>query len=69
MALMASSSISGNALKNFAMFTAARRLRDAWGEWESLIAWTNASLLCAGNEVALEHHVVAYIVCKERRNR
>jgi hypothetical protein len=29
MALMASSSISGNALKNFAMFTAAKRLRGA----------------------------------------
>ena len=52
MALMASSSRSGNALKNFATFTAAKRLRGAWGEWESLMAWTNASLLCAGDELA-----------------
>src|SRR6266853_5237805 len=51
-ALMASSSRSGNALKNFATFTAARRLRGAWGEWESLMAWTNASLLCARDELA-----------------
>ena len=56
---MASSSRSGNALKNTGMFTAARRLRDVCGEWESLIACTKASRLCAtregGDELASEN--------------
>jgi hypothetical protein len=55
MALMASSSRSGNALKNFATFTAASHLRDAWEECESLIACCNASLLCVGDELVSEH--------------
>jgi hypothetical protein len=36
-----------NALKNFAMFTAAGRSRNEWEEWEGLDAWTNVLLLCA----------------------
>jgi hypothetical protein len=53
MAVMASSSRSGNALKNFATFTAASHLRDAWEECK--IACCKASLLCLGDELASEY--------------